>query len=88
MYACIDELELFRQTVVELRILVKVLKQRGYEKVGAQGFSFGGYCCSLLACFEKKLDFAIPMASIGHFIFFLFNLLTLKLTKNFIYNIK
>ena len=60
-------IELFRQTVIELRILINIIKSYGYEKVGCLGFSFGGYCCSLLACFEKDLDFSIPMGSKGDF---------------------
>lgn len=60
-------IEIFRQTVVELRILINIIKSYGYEKVGCLGFSFGGYCCSLLACFEKDLDFSIPMGSKGDF---------------------
>ena len=60
-------LEFFRQTVVELRILIRVLKKIGYSSVGALGFSFGGYCCNLIASFEESVDFIVPMASIGDF---------------------
>jgi len=31
------------------------------------GFSFGGYCCSLLSCIDNNIDFAIPLATIGDF---------------------
>jgi len=57
--------EIYRQAVIELRLLVRYLKGQGYNRVGCLGFSFGGYCCSLLACFEKNTDFIIPMASLG-----------------------
>jgi hypothetical protein len=60
-------IELFRQAVVELRIIINIIKSYGYKKVGCLGFSFGGYCCSLLACFEKDLDFSIPLGSKGDF---------------------
>ena len=60
-------LEFFRQTVIELRILVKVLKKIGYSSVGVLGFSFGGYCCNLLASFDSIVDFIVPMASMGDF---------------------
>ena len=60
-------LELFRQTIIETRLLLKVLRQIGYDHLGCLGFSFGGYCCSILGCFEKNVDFIIPMASIGNF---------------------
>ncbi|MGM0366063.1 MAG: alpha/beta hydrolase family protein, partial [Actinomycetota bacterium] len=57
--------EIYRQAVIELRLVVRYLKELGYQKVGCLGFSFGGYCCSLLACFENNTDFIIPMASLG-----------------------
>jgi hypothetical protein len=60
-------LEFFRQTVIELRILIRVLKKIGYRSVGVLGFSFGGYCCSLISSFDKNVDFIVPMASIGDF---------------------
>ncbi len=60
-------LEFFRQTVIELRILIRILKKIGYRSVGVLGFSFGGYCCNLLASFDKSVDFIVPMASIGEF---------------------
>jgi hypothetical protein len=60
-------LEFFRQTVVELRIMVRILKDIGYKAVGVLGFSFGAYCCSLLACLESSVDFIVPIASMGDF---------------------
>ena len=60
-------LEIFRQSVIELRIIIRLLKELGYKKVGVFGFSFGGFCASLLCCFEESLDFAIPIASMGDF---------------------
>ncbi|GEM_PF-3809519 len=60
-------LEIFRQSVIELRIIIRLLKTLGYKKVGVFGFSFGGFCASLLCCFEESLDFAIPIASMGDF---------------------
>jgi len=60
-------LELFRNTLIELRILVNELKKRGYKKIGCLGFSFGGCCASLLCCLEPKVDYVIPMASLADF---------------------
>ncbi len=57
--------EIYRQSVIELRLLIKYLKEIGYKRVGCLGFSFGGYCCSLLACLEKHIDYIISMASLG-----------------------
>jgi hypothetical protein len=60
-------LELFRNTIIELRILVNELKNRNHKKVGCLGFSFGGCCASLLCCLEPKVDFVVPMASLADF---------------------
>ncbi len=57
--------ELYRQALIELRLLAGYLKRQGYSRVGCLGFSFGGYCCNLLACFEKNIDFIISIASLG-----------------------
>jgi hypothetical protein len=70
-------LEFFRQTVIELRILIRVLKEIGYRSVGLLGFSFGGFCCSLVSCFDRSVDFIIPLGSMGG----LGNLLTFKKGK-------
>ncbi|MDD3777467.1 MAG: hypothetical protein PHN32_07680 [Actinomycetota bacterium] len=61
----INIFELYRQSVIELRHILGYLKEKGYLHTGCLGFSFGGYCCSLLACWEEQLDFAVPMASLG-----------------------
>jgi len=42
--------ELFRRAVIELRILINMLKQNGYDEVGCLGFSVGGYISGVLAC--------------------------------------
>ena len=60
-------LEFFRQTVIELRILITVLKAIGYKSVGLLGFSFGGFCCSLVSCFDRSVDFIVPLGSMGDF---------------------
>ncbi len=60
-------LELFRQTIIELRILIKILKKEYFNSVGILGFSFGGFCASLISCFENNCDFVISIASMGDF---------------------
>lgn len=57
--------EIYRQSIIEARIIVRFLRSLGYKKVACMGFSFGGYCCSLLACLENSLDYSVSMASLG-----------------------
>ncbi|MBO6936100.1 MAG: hypothetical protein JJ863_14055 [Deltaproteobacteria bacterium] len=59
----------FRQSMTDLRGLVRHLRERGAPAVGAMGMSLGGYNTALLATVEP-LDFVvpfIPLASIADF---------------------
>lgn len=59
----------FRQSMTDLRGLVRHLRERGAPAVGAMGMSLGGYNTALLATLEP-LDFVvpfIPLASIADF---------------------
>lgn len=60
----------FRQAVADLRVLVRVLRDRGAPSVGIMGMSLGGYSTALLATLEPNLSFAaplIPLASLADF---------------------
>jgi len=59
--------ELFRRAIIELRILVNMLKQNGYNEVACMGFSVGGYISGVLACTEKNLDYCFCLASSGDY---------------------
>jgi len=59
----------FRQSMTDLRALVRHLRERGAPAVGVMGMSLGGYNTALLATLEP-LDFVvpfIPLASIADF---------------------
>lgn len=58
-------LEFYRQSIIELRLLINYLKTLGFKKVGCMGFSIGGHYCNILSCIEENIDFTIPMASTG-----------------------
>ena len=63
-------IEGFRQSVHDLRALIRHLRGRGAPAVGVLGMSLGGYTGSLLATVERDLGFVIPMiplASIADF---------------------
>lgn len=63
-------IEGFRQSVHDLRALIRHLRDRGAPTVGVLGMSLGGYTSSLLATVEPGLGFAVPMiplASIADF---------------------
>lgn len=60
----------FRQAIVDLRNLIRWLKERGHPAVGVMGMSLGGYTTALAATAERELAFAvpiIPLASIADF---------------------
>jgi len=61
-------LEFYRQSIIELRIIINFIKDMGYKKIGCMGFSIGGHYCNILSCFEKNMDFSISMASTGSLI--------------------
>ena len=59
----------FRQAVLDLRALVRHLRERGAPHVGLMGMSLGGYTTALLTTLEPGLSFAVPMiplASLAH----------------------
>lgn len=59
----------FRQSMTDLRALVRHLRERGAPAVGVMGMSLGGYNTALLATVEP-LDFVVPfvpLASIADF---------------------
>jgi len=60
----------FRQIVADLRSLAGILRARGAPSVGVMGMSLGGYSTALMATFEPRLAFAvplIPLASVADF---------------------
>jgi len=60
----------FRQAVADLRVLARVLRDRGAPAVGVMGMSLGGYTSALLATVTDEIDFVMPMiplASIADF---------------------
>lgn len=52
--------EAFAQAVMDFRVLLTHLLERGAPRVGVTGISLGGYTTSLLASVEPRLAFAIP----------------------------
>ncbi|MDF1822210.1 MAG: alpha/beta hydrolase family protein [Alcanivoracaceae bacterium] len=52
--------EAFAQTIHDLRIYLRYLRQRGVDRIGATGISLGGYTTGLLAAIDDQLSFAIP----------------------------
>lgn len=60
-------MEMFRQSIIETRLLIRHLKKTQGKRIGLMGFSFGGYCTSLLACLDSDVGFIISMASLGGF---------------------
>jgi pimeloyl-ACP methyl ester carboxylesterase len=60
----------FRQAVIDIRTLVRWLRDRGAPKVGIMGMSLGGYTSALTATVTDEIDFVMPMiplASIADF---------------------
>jgi pimeloyl-ACP methyl ester carboxylesterase len=60
----------FRQSILDLRALVRFLRARGAPSVGVMGMSLGGYTSALLATIEPGLAFCvpiIPLASLADF---------------------
>src|SRR5262249_25898975 len=60
----------FRQSMQDLRALVRFLRARGAPSVGVMGMSLGGYTTALAATVEPDLAFAvpvIPLASLADF---------------------
>lgn len=56
-------LEAVRQSVTDVRSLVRYLRGVGYEEVGLLGVSLGGVVSILTACAETDLDYVMPMVA-------------------------
>lgn len=52
--------EAFAQTIHDLRIFLRYMRERGVPRLGVTGISLGGYTSSLLSCIDEDLDFVIP----------------------------
>lgn len=52
------------QGVMDLRILIDHLLERGAPKVGIMGYSWGGFHASMLACLEPRTDFIVSVAPV------------------------
>ena len=55
--------EAVRQSVMDIRTLVRWARQQGYRRVGVAGVSLGGVLTMLTACAEPDLDFACPIVA-------------------------
>lgn len=56
-------LEAVRQSVMDVRTLVRWARDEGYERVGVSGVSLGGVVTMLTACAEADLDWACPLVA-------------------------
>ncbi|MGB5701748.1 MAG: alpha/beta fold hydrolase [Polyangiales bacterium] len=52
------------QGVMDLRILINHLLQRGAPKAGIMGYSWGGFHASMMACLEPRTDFIVSVAPV------------------------
>ncbi|MBI5496216.1 MAG: prolyl oligopeptidase family serine peptidase [Deltaproteobacteria bacterium] len=57
-------IEGFRQSIQDLRVLVEFLRARGATAVGLMGMSLGGYVSALAATLDP-FDFVVPMIPLG-----------------------
>ena len=55
--------EAVRQSVMDIRTLLRWARQQGYRRVGVAGVSLGGVLTMLTACAEPDLDFACPIVA-------------------------
>ncbi|MEW6202713.1 MAG: alpha/beta hydrolase family protein, partial [bacterium] len=60
-------LEALRQSVIDVRSVVNWLKERGVERVGVFGVSFGALLSGILACVDEDIDFSILVAPPAEF---------------------
>lgn len=58
-------LEAFAQGILDLRILVRHLRETHGVPVGVTGYSWGGGHSAMLAALEPTLDFAIPVGQVA-----------------------
>ncbi len=56
-------IEAVRQSVMDVRTLVRWARDQGYERVGVSGVSLGGVVTMLTACAESDLDWACPLVA-------------------------
>ncbi|MRG94442.1 alpha/beta fold hydrolase [Polyangium spumosum] len=54
-------IEGFRQSIMDLRALAALLRDRGAPAVGVMGMSLGGYTSGLWATIDPSLAFAVPI---------------------------
>lgn len=54
-------IEGFRHAIHDLRVMIRLLRDRGAPAVGVMGMSLGGYTASLLATVVSDLAFAVPI---------------------------
>ena len=52
------------QGMMDLRILIDHLLNRGTPKVGVMGYSWGGFHASMLACLEARTNFIVSVAPV------------------------
>jgi pimeloyl-ACP methyl ester carboxylesterase len=52
------------QGVMDLRLLINHLYERGAPKVGIMGYSWGGFHASMIACLEPRTDFIVSVAPV------------------------
>ena len=60
----------FRQAMLDLRSVMRFLRERGHQSLGLLGMSLGGYTASLAATLDPEIDFLvpiIPLASLADF---------------------
>jgi len=55
--------EAVRQSILDIRTLVRWARRQGYRRVGVAGVSLGGVLTMLTACAEPDLDFACPIVA-------------------------
>lgn len=53
--------EFFRQSVTDLRCLLRWLRSEGHGSVGLMGMSLGGYVSALTATVDSELQFLVPI---------------------------
>ncbi len=56
-------IEAVRQSVMDVRTLVRWARDQGYRRVGVSGVSLGGVVTMLTACAEDDLDWACPLVA-------------------------
>lgn len=55
--------EAIRQSVIDVRSLVRFFRAQGYDEVGVAGISLGGSITMVLACVEPTPDYIVPIVA-------------------------